>query len=218
MRRQIYPSVNIPYWVRTYRKVASSNSIRPGTIDLRPDLLLLPTLRFLKMVSQTSIPRASQATDAANGIVASLTNMNAPAATNATAGSGGGVVNTTRNSIFALPPGLRFRPTDVELLLYYLKRKIYGKSLRLNAIASVDIYKTEPWELPGCASPLFFLSLVFPFVQPLHDFGWVVDLLKVSLSGSSFSHIRMFVSNFLLKTCSVARQWHYGNKDLLSAT
>ncbi|KAK4741035.1 hypothetical protein SAY87_024623 [Trapa incisa] len=47
------------------------------------------------------------------------------------------------------PPGFRFYPTDEELILYYLKRKICRKKLQLNIIAELDVYKWEPEELPG---------------------------------------------------------------------
>ncbi|XP_015891094.3 protein FEZ [Ziziphus jujuba] len=45
------------------------------------------------------------------------------------------------------PPGWRFHPTDVELVKYYLKRKILGKKLHVEAISEVDIYKYAPWDL-----------------------------------------------------------------------
>ncbi|XP_021864349.1 NAC domain-containing protein 17 isoform X2 [Spinacia oleracea] len=47
------------------------------------------------------------------------------------------------------PPGFRFHPTDEELILYYLKRKISRRRLKLDIIAEVDVYKCEPEELPG---------------------------------------------------------------------
>ncbi|WOK96551.1 NAC domain-containing protein [Canna indica] len=47
-----------------------------------------------------------------------------------------------------LPPGFRFHPTDVELVWYYLKRKVMGKSFRFEAISEVELYKFPPWELP----------------------------------------------------------------------
>lgn len=47
------------------------------------------------------------------------------------------------------PPGFRFHPTDEELILYYLKRKICRRRLKLDIIAEVDVYKHEPEELPG---------------------------------------------------------------------
>lgn len=49
----------------------------------------------------------------------------------------------------SLPPGFRFHPTDEELVAYYLKRKINGREIELEVIPEVDLYKCEPWELPG---------------------------------------------------------------------
>ncbi|XP_019172336.1 PREDICTED: NAC domain-containing protein 86-like [Ipomoea nil] len=51
----------------------------------------------------------------------------------------------------SLPPGFRFHPTDEELVAYYLKRKINGHSIELDIIPEVDLYKCEPWDLPGKA-------------------------------------------------------------------
>ncbi|KAI4989602.1 hypothetical protein ZWY2020_036919 [Hordeum vulgare] len=48
-----------------------------------------------------------------------------------------------------LPPGFRFHPTDVELVSYYLKRKIMGKKLFVEAISEVELYKFAPWDLPN---------------------------------------------------------------------
>ncbi|KAF9687028.1 hypothetical protein SADUNF_Sadunf02G0051200 [Salix dunnii] len=48
----------------------------------------------------------------------------------------------------AWPPGFRFHPTDEELVVYYLKRKICKKRLKLNIIREVDVYKWDPEELP----------------------------------------------------------------------
>ncbi|XP_016693823.2 NAC domain-containing protein 17-like isoform X1 [Gossypium hirsutum] len=47
------------------------------------------------------------------------------------------------------PPGFRFHPTDEELVLYYLKRKICKKRLKLDIIRETDVYKSDPEELPG---------------------------------------------------------------------
>ncbi|KAL4288263.1 hypothetical protein AHAS_Ahas19G0268700 [Arachis hypogaea] len=47
----------------------------------------------------------------------------------------------------SLAPGFRFHPTDEELVIYYLKRKVCGKSFRFDAISEVDIYRSEPWDL-----------------------------------------------------------------------
>ncbi|EOA40115.1 hypothetical protein CARUB_v10008817mg [Capsella rubella] len=47
-----------------------------------------------------------------------------------------------------LAPGFRFHPTDEELVVYYLKRKIRRKKLRVEAIGETDVYKFDPEELP----------------------------------------------------------------------
>ncbi|KAJ0698870.1 putative transcription factor NAM family [Helianthus annuus] len=47
------------------------------------------------------------------------------------------------------PPGFRFHPTDEELVLYYLKRKICCRPLKPDIIGEVDVYKWDPDELPG---------------------------------------------------------------------
>lgn len=54
------------------------------------------------------------------------------------------------------PPGFRFHPTDEELVLYYLKRKICGRTLKLDIIRETDVYKWDPEELPG--------KFFFPFL------------------------------------------------------
>lgn len=47
-----------------------------------------------------------------------------------------------------LIPGFRFHPTDHELVLYYLKRKLMGKKIIVKAVAEVNIYDFSPWDLP----------------------------------------------------------------------
>ncbi|OMO90789.1 hypothetical protein COLO4_18882 [Corchorus olitorius] len=49
------------------------------------------------------------------------------------------------------PFGIRFHPTDVELLKIFLKRKVQGKKLSFEAIADLDVYKHAPWDLPHMA-------------------------------------------------------------------
>ncbi|CAL5345040.1 unnamed protein product [Camellia sinensis] len=51
-----------------------------------------------------------------------------------------------------LPPGFRFHPTDEELIVYYLKKKVSSPTSPLfSIIADIDLYKFNPWELPGKA-------------------------------------------------------------------
>ncbi|KAI4384065.1 hypothetical protein MLD38_009834 [Melastoma candidum] len=53
-----------------------------------------------------------------------------------------------QSSSQSLAPGFRFHPTDEELVRYYLMRKVSGKRLRFDPISEIDIYKSEPWDLP----------------------------------------------------------------------
>ncbi|RRT76241.1 hypothetical protein B296_00023818 [Ensete ventricosum] len=48
-------------------------------------------------------------------------------------------------------PGFRFHPTEEELLEFYLKHMIRGKKLQLEVITTINIYRHDPWELPGLA-------------------------------------------------------------------
>lgn len=48
-------------------------------------------------------------------------------------------------------PGFRFSPTDEELILYYLKKKLDGYDKCVEVIPEVDICKYEPWDLPAKA-------------------------------------------------------------------
>lgn len=56
-------------------------------------------------------------------------------------------------AVTSLPPGFRFHPTDVELFMYYLKRKVLGKKIPVDAIAEVNIYNFPPWDLKKEACP-----------------------------------------------------------------
>lgn len=51
-----------------------------------------------------------------------------------------------------LPPGFRFHPTDEELVLHYLRRKADSHVFLIPVIAEVDLYKFDPWDLPGTLS------------------------------------------------------------------
>ncbi|KAK2369603.1 NAC domain-containing protein [Trifolium repens] len=54
-------------------------------------------------------------------------------------------------SQLSLPPGFRFYPTDEELLVQYLCRKVAGHHFSLQIIAEIDLYKFDPWVLPSKA-------------------------------------------------------------------
>ncbi|KAG0476199.1 hypothetical protein HPP92_012628 [Vanilla planifolia] len=50
---------------------------------------------------------------------------------------------------YELPPGFRFHPTDEELIVFYLRKKAASLSCSVPIIPEVNIYKFDPWELPG---------------------------------------------------------------------
>lgn len=56
-------------------------------------------------------------------------------------------------------PGFRFHPTDEELVGFYLKRKIQQRSLPIELIRQLDIYKYDPWDLPSMFGFNHFFSL-----------------------------------------------------------
>lgn len=46
-------------------------------------------------------------------------------------------------------PGFRFHPTEEELLDFYLKNVVSDKMLSFDVIGVLNIYRHDPWELPG---------------------------------------------------------------------
>ncbi|KAL7087731.1 hypothetical protein ACP275_13G086600 [Erythranthe tilingii] len=62
-----------------------------------------------------------------------------------------GVRETDPLSQLSLPPGFRFYPTDEELLVQYLCRKVAGHHFSLPIIGDIDLYKFDPWDLPSKA-------------------------------------------------------------------
>ncbi|KAM7484022.1 hypothetical protein LguiA_000031 [Lonicera macranthoides] len=54
-----------------------------------------------------------------------------------------------KNGVLRLPPGFRFHPTDEELVVQYLKRKVFSFPVPASIIPEVDVCKSDPWDLPG---------------------------------------------------------------------
>ncbi|KAK8530041.1 hypothetical protein V6N13_102922 [Hibiscus sabdariffa] len=46
-------------------------------------------------------------------------------------------------------PGFRFHPTEEELLEFYLKNMIYDNKFHYDVIGFLNIYRHDPWDLPG---------------------------------------------------------------------
>lgn len=57
-------------------------------------------------------------------------------------------------------PGFRFHPTDEELVLFYLKRKVQQRPLSIELIRQLDIYKYDPWDLPSKPKIHFLLFVI----------------------------------------------------------
>jgi hypothetical protein len=49
-------------------------------------------------------------------------------------------------------PGFRFHPTEEELLDFYLHRVVHGMKLNFDIIGTINIYRYDPWDLPGTCS------------------------------------------------------------------
>uniref|UniRef100_A0ACD6A6D6 Uncharacterized protein n=1 Tax=Avena sativa TaxID=4498 RepID=A0ACD6A6D6_AVESA len=62
----------------------------------------------------------------------------------------GGVAGDEEDDVML--PGYRFHPTDEELVTFYLRRKVARKSLRIEVIREIDIYKHDPWDLPKAST------------------------------------------------------------------
>ncbi|CAM6102992.1 unnamed protein product [Calypogeia fissa] len=60
-------------------------------------------------------------------------------------------INNQKNEDIHLPPGFRFHPTDEELVVYYLTKKVVNGNFPAFVISEVDLNKCEPWDLPAKA-------------------------------------------------------------------
>ncbi|KAH6758649.1 NAC domain containing protein 102 [Perilla frutescens var. frutescens] len=53
------------------------------------------------------------------------------------------------DQLLNLPAGFRFHPTDEELVAHYLCRRCAGQNIDAPIVAEIDLYKFDPWQLPG---------------------------------------------------------------------
>lgn len=77
-----------------------------------------------------------------------------------------------------LPPGFRFHPTDEELIVYYLCNQATSQPCPASIIPEVDIYKFDPWELPGIHIN-YIVILLFLFL--FQTFGYPKKLEQDNL-------------------------------------
>lgn len=66
---------------------------------------------------------------------------------------------------FQFPPGFRFYPSDEELIVHYLQNKVTSRPLPATLIAEVDLYKYNPWELPGIYFFIIDMYILLVFCQ-----------------------------------------------------
>jgi hypothetical protein len=66
----------------------------------------------------------------------------------ATSVGGGGESRDAHDNDLVMP-GFRFHPTEEELIEFYLRRKVEGRRFNVDLIADLDLYRFDPWELPG---------------------------------------------------------------------
>ncbi|KAJ8458047.1 hypothetical protein OPV22_030973 [Ensete ventricosum] len=69
-------------------------------------------------------------------------------------------LSLVRCGALRLPPGFRFHPSDEELVVQYLKRKVFCCPLPASIIPDIDLRKHDPWNLPGgCEGERYFFNL-----------------------------------------------------------
>lgn len=59
-------------------------------------------------------------------------------------------------SLDSMPLGFRFRPTDEELVNFYLRYKVNKNDKDVWVIREIDVCKYEPWDLPGTVFVRYF--------------------------------------------------------------
>ena len=62
---------------------------------------------------------------------------------------GAGVYDGPQQAHDMVMPGFRFHPTEEELIDFYLRRRVEGKRFNIELINLVDLYRYDPWDLPG---------------------------------------------------------------------
>lgn len=64
-------------------------------------------------------------------------------------------------------PGFRFHPTEEEIIEFYLRRKVEGKHFNVELITFLDLYRYDPWELPGLTAASFPLDRILHLLEDL---------------------------------------------------
>ena len=70
----------------------------------------------------------------------------------------GGQLQHGGEHVETVMPGFRFHPTEEELIEFYLRRKVEGKRFNVELITFLDLYRYDPWELPGLEQSLYSIA------------------------------------------------------------
>lgn len=114
------------------------------------------------------------------------------------------------------PPGFRFHPTDEELILYYLKRKICRRRLKLDMIGETDVYK---WDQKICLI-LFLIQILLPYYAEI-KLLWIFLPFGFDLYALIFMlDLQVFIFHifwqYLLCTLHTAHLWSIMWSGLIS--
>ncbi|KAM3405613.1 hypothetical protein ACQJBY_008237 [Aegilops geniculata] len=93
-------------------------------------------------------------------------------------------------------PGFRFHPTDQELVIHYLYRKVHGLHDHHAFIPEVHLYKHEPWELPAKS-----------FSTNTHDAGAKVEWYLFTVRA------RKYPNGHRMKRATLTGFWKSTGKD-----
>ncbi|XP_027907831.1 NAC domain-containing protein 62-like isoform X3 [Vigna unguiculata] len=83
--------------------------------------------------------------------------------------------------------GLGFRPTDEELVDFYLKHRLLGDDPRVRVMTDIDLCDVEPWEVP---------VMLAKSVIPFKDREWCFFSPVKLMSSNSKRFIRRTKSGF----------------------
>lgn len=90
-------------------------------------------------------------------------------------------------------PGFRFHPTEEELIEFYLRRKVEGKRFNVELITFLDLYRYDPWELPGTIYSIYSNKSLIFFVTFFFFFFFVIFLNNLCSFGGNWGERMVFL-------------------------
>ncbi|CAA0813158.1 NAC domain containing protein 83 [Striga hermonthica] len=105
-----------------------------------------------------------------------------------------------------LPIGFRFEPTDEELLVHYLKRKVFSQPLPASVIPDLHhLFHLNPWDLPGCLRDKRYF-----FCKKKMNFFFMSKCSSNLISSTGCGHWKSDQYNWVLQEfCLVGRSSPY---------